>query len=106
MSRGVFVASGVVSGASQEATEFGLALLGDVRPVSDELRHQRVVVFRDFWVALTSSAETSAGCMIHFASILAARANSCSVGGSASRALLEEAQRSTTTSLWCPDHVS
>lgn len=45
--------------------------------------------------ALTSSAETSAGCMTHFASILAARATSRSSGGSASRALPEEAQRST-----------
>ncbi|MCL8014872.1 hypothetical protein [Streptomyces sp. AS02] len=42
--------------------------------------------------ALTSSAETSAGCMTHFALILAVRATSRSSGGSASRALPEEAQ--------------
>ncbi|WP_412104139.1 lantibiotic dehydratase [Streptomyces europaeiscabiei] len=56
--------------------------------------------------ALTSSAETSAGCMTHFASILAARATSRSSGGSASRALPGGAAKYERASLWCPGRVS
>ncbi|MGW1925977.1 hypothetical protein ACWCQ0_43100, partial [Streptomyces massasporeus] len=45
--------------------------------------------------ALTSSAAISARCMTRFTPIRAARAISRSSGGSAGRALPEEAQRST-----------
>lgn len=55
--RGVFVASGVVSGASQEATELDPALLGEFRPARDEFRGQCIEVVSGLFPYLLIGAE-------------------------------------------------